>query len=159
MIPHIRYSYCLLLLIFCWISCQQKESVSQFSGIDDFSDNYRPPGFTEDNRVKQIASLEEKIKLLLAEHIKDRHIPGTVFGVVVDDQLVFAAAAGLSNLDQQTDASSKSVFRIASMTKSFTAMAILILRDQGKLSLEDPVSKYIPEIGKLTYLTKDAVEA
>ena len=39
-------------------------------------------------------------------------------------------------------------FRIASMTKSFTALAILKLRDEGKLSLEDPVSKWIPEFAR-----------
>ena len=48
------------------------------------------------------------------------------------------------------------VFRIASMTKSFTAMAILKLRDEGKLSLDDPVSKYVPSLIDLPYPTKDS---
>jgi len=49
-----------------------------------------------------------------------------------------------------------SLFRIASMTKSFTAMAILKLRDEGKLSLWDPACHYIPELEDLTYLSGDA---
>jgi CubicO group peptidase (beta-lactamase class C family) len=48
------------------------------------------------------------------------------------------------------------VFRIASMTKSFTAMAILRLRDDGRLSLDDPAEKYVPELAGLAYPTSDA---
>ena len=48
------------------------------------------------------------------------------------------------------------VFRIASMTKSFTAMAILKLRDEGKLSLDDPAEKYVPEMKGLVYPTSDS---
>src|SRR6185295_12758452 len=48
------------------------------------------------------------------------------------------------------------VFRIASMTKSFTAMSILALRDEGKLSLDDPAEKYVPEMKSLAYPTTDA---
>ena len=45
------------------------------------------------------------------------------------------------------------MFRIASMTKSFTALAILKLRDEGKLSLDDPAEHYVPELKALTYPT------
>ena len=48
------------------------------------------------------------------------------------------------------------VFRIASMTKSFTAMAILQLRDEGKLSLDDPAERYVPELKTLRYPTSDS---
>jgi CubicO group peptidase (beta-lactamase class C family) len=62
------------------------------------------------------------------------------------------------DLETESPATTQCVFRIASMTKSFTAMAILKLRDEGKLSLEDPVSKYIPEMNSLEYLTSDSPE-
>ena len=48
------------------------------------------------------------------------------------------------------------VFRIASMTKSFTAMSILKLRDEGKLSLDDPAEQYVPELKGLKYPTTDS---
>ena len=48
------------------------------------------------------------------------------------------------------------MFRIASMTKSFTAMAILKLRDEGKLSLDDPAERYVPELKALKYPTTDS---
>ncbi len=58
--------------------------------------------------------------------------------------------AGKSAVDADT------VFRIASMTKSFTALGILKLRDEGKLSLDDPAERYIPELARLVYPTRDS---
>ena len=60
--------------------------------------------------------------------------------------------------DVGTDApvDADTVFRIASMTKSFTAMAILKLRDEGKLSLDDPAERYVPELTALRYPTTDS---
>src|SRR5439155_156133 len=48
------------------------------------------------------------------------------------------------------------VFRIASLTKSFTAMAVLQLRDAGKLSLDEPAEKYLPDLSQLAYPTRDS---
>lgn len=89
-------------------------------------------------------------------HAKERNIPGIAYGIVVDNELVISNATGLLDIDTKFPATSKSAFRIASMTKSFTAMAILKLRDDEKLSLNDAVSKYIPEMAKLEYLTEDS---
>src|SRR5260221_1232065 len=63
---------------------------------------------------------------------------------------------GYANLEKRIAADNKSRFRIASMTKSFTAMAILRLRDEGKLQLSDAAAKYIPEMQSLKYPSKDA---
>ena len=76
-------------------------------------------------------------------------------GLVVDGKLVYKSSGGYANLEQKIPASSSSMFRIASMSKSFTALAILQLRDQGKLHLDDPVQMYIPAM-KNQGLTKDA---
>jgi hypothetical protein len=58
----------------------------------------------------------------------------------------------------RTPMKTDTLFRIASMSKSFTALAILQLRDAGKLNLDDSASKYISEMKKLRYLTTDAPE-
>ncbi|MDQ2752666.1 MAG: beta-lactamase family protein, partial [Bacteroidota bacterium] len=63
---------------------------------------------------------------------------------------------GFTDILSGTKATPTSLFRLASMTKSFTAMAIVKLRDEGKLSLDDPDYKYIPEMQSLHYLTSDA---
>ena len=80
---------------------------------------------------------------------KKNHFPGVAFGVMVDGRLVYSGAEGYSDIEEKTLSDLHSMFRIASMTKGFTAMAILKLRDEGKLKLDDPVSLYIPEIKNL----------
>lgn len=84
------------------------------------------------------------------------HVPGLVYGIVVDGRLVHTGGVGYANIARKIPASAQSVYRIASMTKSFTAMAILSLRDAGKLDLDDPVSKYIPEMLQIHPLTDDS---
>ena len=84
------------------------------------------------------------------------HVPGLVYGIVADGRLIHTGAFGYANIAQKIPAAAQSVYRIASMTKSFTAMAILSLRDAGKLNLDDPVSKYIPEMQQVHPLTDDS---
>ncbi|HEY8968313.1 MAG TPA: serine hydrolase, partial [Puia sp.] len=79
-----------------------------------------------------------------------------VYGIVADGRLIHTGSFGYANIAQKIPATAQSVYRIASMTKSFTAMAILSLRDAGKLDLDDPVSKYIPEMQQVHPLTDDS---
>jgi CubicO group peptidase (beta-lactamase class C family) len=76
--------------------------------------------------------------------------------VIVDGELVHVSVAGVQDLQSNAAVTPDSVFRIASMTKSFTAMAILKLRDAGRLSLEDPAERYVPELAQLAYPTTDS---
>ncbi len=85
-----------------------------------------------------------------------QHIPGGVWGIIIDGKLAHAGAYGYRELDQKTSPNADTVFRIASMTKSFTALSILKLRDEGKLALDDPAEKYIPELASLKYPTSDS---
>jgi CubicO group peptidase (beta-lactamase class C family) len=62
----------------------------------------------------------------------------------------------MQNTETKTPVTPETVFRIASMTKSFTALAVLRLRDEGKLSLEDPVAKWIPEFARMRMPARDA---
>ena len=119
---------------------------------------YQPPAFTESHgeRATRVRALAPEIEALFREHAVSNHVPGLAYGVVVDGSLVISGAHGYANLEKQIPATPKSVFRIASMTKSFTAMAILRLRDRGKVDLEAPASRYLPELRKLPLLTRDA---
>jgi len=74
------------------------------------------------------------------------HYPGFVYGIVADGKLVFTGSVGYCDVGKKIPATAASDFRIASMTKSFVAVAILQLRDAGKLCLDDPASMYIPEL-------------
>lgn len=140
------------------ISCNPQQSNKQKtdSASRSVSGSYKPPVFANDNRVEKIKDIAPEIQKLIEERAKARNIPGIAYGIVVDNELVVSSATGLINLKKDLPATSKSSFRIASMTKSFTAMAILKLRDEGKLSLNDPVTHYINEMSGLEYLTSDS---
>jgi CubicO group peptidase (beta-lactamase class C family) len=118
--------------------------------------NYKPPFFEDSNRVNKVKSTEAVIDALYQQQAQKNHFPGMVYGVMVDGKLVYTGSYGYANIEKKLPASNTSCFRIASMSKSFTAMAILQLRDAGKLSLDDAAWKYIPEMKNIKYLTTDA---
>ncbi|MFM7752257.1 MAG: serine hydrolase domain-containing protein [Opitutaceae bacterium] len=87
---------------------------------------------------------------------EEKHLPGLVWGIVVDAELVHIGTLGWADVDRRAPVSNETRFRIASMTKSFTAAAILRLRDAGKLNLHDPVAKYAPEFAATPLATRDS---
>ncbi|HTD99145.1 MAG TPA: serine hydrolase domain-containing protein [Mucilaginibacter sp.] len=117
---------------------------------------YKPPVFTDPDRIKKIEATFPVIDKIYKEYAEQNHFPGLSYGIVVDGKLVHTGSVGYTDLANKTVVTSKSAFRVASMSKSFTAMAILKLRDEGKLKLDDPAYLYIPEMKGTKYLTKDA---
>lgn len=117
---------------------------------------YMAPRFTDDQRRAKIESVVAEVDQVFLEAAAERKFPGFVWGVVLDGELVHTGATGFANVEQKTRAAADTRFRIASMTKSFTALAILKLRDAGKLSLSDPVEKFLPEFRAVTPLTNDS---
>jgi len=85
-----------------------------------------------------------QIDQLVAKTLTDTGVPSTEIAIVRDGQLIFNKAYGKAN--EGLPANPALPYQIASNSKQFTAMAILLLRDEGKLSLDDPVSKYVPGI-------------
>jgi CubicO group peptidase (beta-lactamase class C family) len=96
------------------------------------------------------------IDRLVNEFTDREHIPGAAWGIIVDGKLVHVGTTGVRELARKTPVTADTVFRIASMTKSFTAMAIMRLRDEGRLSLDDPAERYVPELKGLRYPTTDS---
>lgn len=84
------------------------------------------------------------------------HAPGVVYGIVADGRLVHVEGLGVQDLDSNKPVTADSLFRIASMSKAFTALAILELRDEGKLSLDAPAETYVPELKNWRYPTSDS---
>jgi CubicO group peptidase (beta-lactamase class C family) len=121
-----------------------------------FAQSYKPSVFTDPDRMKKIEATFAVIDKIYKDYAEQNHFPGLVYGIVVDGKLVHTGSVGYTELTNKTPATSQSAFRIASMTKNFTAMAILKLRDEGKLRLDDPAYLYIPEMKNMKYLTKDA---
>lgn len=96
-----------------------------------------------------------EVDQIFRKYVSDRKFPGMVGGVVIDGRLAHVESAGVRERTSNSRITASTVFRIASMTKSFTALAILKLRDEGKLSLEDPVAKWLPEFARMDLPTRD----
>jgi CubicO group peptidase (beta-lactamase class C family) len=80
--------------------------------------------------------------------------PGLAYGIVADGELVHAGGLGEMFAGSQAPAAG-TIFRIASMTKSFTASVIMMLRDEGALRLDDPAEAYVPELSGVRPLGPD----
>lgn len=72
--------------------------------------------------------------------------PGVAVAVVKDGKIIFKKGYGTANLEYDTPITPKTVFQIASVSKQFTAFSIYLLEKQGKISLEDDIRKYVPEV-------------
>ncbi|HEX6973366.1 MAG TPA: serine hydrolase domain-containing protein [Vicinamibacterales bacterium] len=119
------------------------------------SDVYPPPRFTDPARVTKLQSAMPEIDRLFRTYATDRKVPGMIWGVVIDGKVAHLGSFGVRDRASQAPITADTAFRIASMTKSFTALAVLKLRDEAKLSLEDPVSKWIPQFAKMERPTRD----
>ena len=119
-------------------------------------DTYQTPVFTDADRLKKLEVAYPVVEKLLRQQAETSHYPGLAFGIVLDGKLVYSGAVGYTDVDKKIPATPKSLFRIASMTKSLTTMAVLTLRDAVKLRLDDPAETYIPELKAHKYLTADA---
>lgn len=136
-------------------SCKQNKQGQKVSAVQ-YDSLYHPAVFTDDTRMEKIKHMLPGIDSIYKRHAEDNHFPGISFGVVVDGELIYKNSYGYTDVAKKTPVTSSSMFRIASMSKSFTAMAILKLRDEGKLNLDDPAYFYIPELKNIKYPTADA---
>jgi CubicO group peptidase (beta-lactamase class C family) len=119
------------------------------AGTVNPADPASPAGTAQDRRA-----------LAVVDAIADRHQrrggqPGLAYGIVAGGTLVHSGGLGQRWLGGQAP-DADTVFRIASMTKSFTAAAVLALRDDGALALDDPARDYVPELAGLPPATADS---
>jgi CubicO group peptidase (beta-lactamase class C family) len=84
------------------------------------------------------------------------HVPGLAYGVVLGDRLLHSRGLGTLRIGEEATPTASSVFRIASMTKSFTAATVLALRDDGVLRLDDPIADHVPELARVRLPTTDS---
>ncbi|HTF21481.1 MAG TPA: serine hydrolase domain-containing protein [Chryseolinea sp.] len=117
---------------------------------------YKEAAFGISERKQQLKDAAGIIDTIYRTYAAANHYPAMAYGLVMDGELIVSGAVGYTDVSRRIAASTKSMFRIASMTKSFTAMAIVKLRDEGQLNLDDLASKYIPELRDVQYPTNDA---
>jgi CubicO group peptidase (beta-lactamase class C family) len=117
---------------------------------------YPPARFLDPARASKLETAFPDVDAIFRDYAAAQHIPGMVWGIVIDGRLAHVGTVGVRELAIRSPLSADTAFRIASMTKSFTALAILRLRDEGKLSLDDPVAKWLPELAQLQLPTHDS---
>ena len=126
------------------------------AGIVGAQSPYPVPQFGDTSRVSRLTDAARGAAAQLDEARTTLHAPGLSWGVVVDGAVVAAGGSGVARIGDTTPVNEDTVFRIASMTKSFTALAILALRDEGRLSLDEPAGKYVPELATMPLPVRDA---
>lgn len=100
------------------------------------------------NAQPNFEDLDKKLPLVeafLKTEMESRNIPGLVYGIFNENALVASGAYGLANVQHQVPVKLETIFKIASITKQFTAAAILILQQDGKLKVSDKLCQYLEE--------------
>ena len=92
----------------------------------------------------QAQDLTPRLDTLLAKY-DEKNAPGLAAMLIRDGRIVYSKDSGYADLDAHTLIARDTQFLLGSMTKQFTAMAIMILKERGKLQFEDPLSKFCPE--------------
>lgn len=106
------------------------------------------PAFAQEGRRKPPAL--EGVNKAVTKHIEDKDVAGAVTLVIEDGKIVHLSGLGNTNLKTEKPMRPGAMFAIASMTKPITATALMTLVEEGKVGLDDPVSKYIPEFADVT---------
>lgn len=115
-----------------------------------------PARFADPDRVAKLSRAFPEIDRAFLNFAQAGAAPAVAWGVIIDGALIHSGATGARDVPSNSKAMPDSVFRIASMTKNFAGLAIMKLRDQGRLSLDSPVSRYVPELRTLPYPTTDS---
>jgi CubicO group peptidase (beta-lactamase class C family) len=104
-------------------------------------------GAGEPGALASHPEVDSAIKVLdawIASRVKDREQPGLSIGIVHDQQLIWSKGYGFADMEKKLPATPATLYRIASITKTFTSAAVMQLRDAGKLQLDDPVARRLP---------------
>ncbi|MBT8219005.1 MAG: beta-lactamase family protein [Bacteroidia bacterium] len=94
--------------------------------------------------IAQPDDLEKKVDEITSHWKSDG--PGGVVGIVDKGELIFSKAYGMASLEYEVPNTTETIFNIASVSKQFTAYAIVLLEQEGKLSIDDDIRKYLPEV-------------
>jgi len=103
--------------------------------------------------TSEVSINTSQIDSLFNDAVANKHIPGAVAFVKKGDKIVYHKAFGFQNIEKMDTMKTSSVFRLASMTKALTAVAILQLKEQNKLQLDDLLSNYLPAFKNPKVLT------
>lgn len=111
--------------------------------------------FAQDQAVvnKLPADLGQKVDQVAAQVLAETGVPSASLAIVRDGQIAYTQAYGKARLDPAETAEPSMRYSIGSISKQFTAAAVLLLQQQGKLSINDPVGKYLPDLTRANEVT------
>jgi CubicO group peptidase (beta-lactamase class C family) len=120
-----------------------------------FADSDQGFTFLDPDRRKKLEAAFPAIDTAMAEEMSAQNAPGFAIGIVIDGDLAYSKGYGTTTLGKDLVPDADTVYRIGSITKSFTGLALLGLRDDGKLDLDDTLAHWIPEASGLVYPSHD----
>src|SRR6266700_3481385 len=97
------------------------------------------------NKVPAADDLDGKVDALVQSELQKQHIPGAAVGVYRDGKMTRAQGYGLANVEWNAAVTPDTIFQSGSVGKQFTATAVMMLVEEGKVGLEDPIKKYFPD--------------
>lgn len=97
----------------------------------------------------------ERLDKIIQEHVEKEQIPGAVVLIARGGKVAHVKAYGMKDMESKAPMTEDAIFRIASMTKPITTVAAMMLLEEGKFLLDDPVAKYIPAFGSPKVLVVD----
>lgn len=95
----------------------------------------------------------DRVDSIVRRNIADKHITGVSVGIMQNGKIVFARGYGLANLERRTPVTSATMFAIGSVTKQFTCSAMMMLQERKKLSIDDPIAKWYPQLTRARDIT------
>jgi D-alanyl-D-alanine carboxypeptidase len=93
-----------------------------------------------------VTAVSDRLEAKAASFVKENRLPGAAVGVVHEDELVWSAGVGFADVASRRAPDPSTLYRIASITKTLTGAAIMQLRDEGRLHLDDPIVAHLPEL-------------
>lgn len=101
-------------------------------------------------------TLGDELASTLQAAAAQHHVPGVAAGLLLGNECI-TAAYGVTNIEHPSAMSPAALFQVGSISKTFTSAAVMILVQEGRLALEDPVAKHLPELGPATGLDFEAI--
>jgi CubicO group peptidase (beta-lactamase class C family) len=99
-----------------------------------------------DTTASPVTGVAQRLEGTTSEFVRTHRLPGAAVGVVHGDELVWSAGVGFADIESGRAPDAQTLYRVASITKTFTGTAIMQLRDEGRLHLDDPAVVHIPEL-------------
>lgn len=107
-------------------------------------------------RASRLRDALPAIERLLQGAVDQRRFPGLAAGVVVDGELMWSRGFGHADIAAARPVTGTTLFRIASISKTFVGVALLQEHQRGAFAWDDPVSRYVPEVARVIYPTRDS---